>query len=195
MVTPTWRPDGAAVVAAVDVAAGPFDLWEFPVSGGPVRRLTSVPGGALWPDVSPDGSQIVFIGSGDEGFDVYVTPYAPMAETLALDRDEATGLTAAPVDLVNGVPYRPWTTLRPTSWRPTIDDNGRRTRIGAALSGTDVLAYHRYDASVGWVVSAPSSLAAGDAAPDWRFDYAYDCWRPSWYGSVSSSGGTSAGPV
>lgn len=195
VVTPTWRPDGAAIVAAVDVAQGPFDLWEFTIATrGTARRLTAIPGGALWPDVSADGSQILFIGADGEGRDVYVAPYAPLSETITVDPEAASVVRTSAVRSAPSVPaappaesrpYRPAPTLLPTSWLPTIDDDGRRTRIGAVLSGSDVLAYHRYDAAAGWVVSAPGGESAG-ARPDWRFEYAYERWRPSWYATASS---------
>src|SRR5262249_17249349 len=53
VVTPAWRPDGLAIVGAADIGGGPFNLFEFPLDSGTPRRLTSVTGGATWPDVSP----------------------------------------------------------------------------------------------------------------------------------------------
>ena len=74
--TPTWRPDGAAVIAAADLHGGPFNLYEFSVdaSASP-RQLTRMPGGATWPDVSADGRTIVFVGYTPDGFDLFQMPY------------------------------------------------------------------------------------------------------------------------
>src|SRR6185295_948561 len=60
IVTPAWRPDGRAVVAAVAPDRQPFNLVEFPLDGSGARNLTRTTGGAKWPDISPDGTTIVF---------------------------------------------------------------------------------------------------------------------------------------
>jgi Tol biopolymer transport system component len=82
VVTPTWRPDGGAVLAAADVDGGPFNLFEFewrspgvPTGSAPttVRQLTRSASGAFWPDISPDGQTVVYVGYTTEGFDVFTS--------------------------------------------------------------------------------------------------------------------------
>ncbi len=85
-VTPAWRRDGLAIVAAADLNEGPFQLYEIALEPAAyfatperspltLRRLTNMPGGATWPDVSPDGKLLVFVGYAVDGFDLYESLY------------------------------------------------------------------------------------------------------------------------
>ena len=91
VVTPAWRPDGKAVVAAADLDEGGFNLHEITVdvpamfaAADPAppawRALTHTTGGALWPDVSPDGRTIVYAGYTVDGFDLFEIPYSASTE-------------------------------------------------------------------------------------------------------------------
>ena len=50
------------------------DLWSVPAQGGIARRLTSNLGEVSYPFLSPDGSQIAFIGREDGQIEVYCMP-------------------------------------------------------------------------------------------------------------------------
>ena len=94
----------------------------------------------------------------------------------------STGRTcvAAPTSTLADRPYSPLDTLKPTSWTPVIETDGDQVRIGAGISGYDVLGYHAYAATATWRVSSPSGAPAPNAAaPDWQAYYLYDRWRPT----------------
>src|SRR5206468_1937175 len=85
IVTPAWRRDGRAIIAAADFGGDTFNLYEFDlanVSSQP-RPLTETSGGALWPDVSRDGRLLIFVGYTADGFDVFSTPYPDIAGSRA----------------------------------------------------------------------------------------------------------------
>ena len=209
-VTPAWRPDGRTIVAAADFKEGrdgPFNLHEIDLVTAQVRQLTHAAGGAIWPDVSPDGKTIVYVGYTTDGFDVFRIAYpAAGAPDVALDGD-VTGpvepdaredtapvsrgtMASAPVatvaDVSGVVPYRPWSTLPPTSWWPLVESPRQQLRLGAATGGFDVLGYHAYAFSATWGVSRPSGARnAGGGAPDWNVVYAYTRWRPGFWATAA----------
>jgi hypothetical protein len=210
VVTPAWRPDGHAVVVAADLDQGAFNLYEievdvpatFAAADPPPpawRPLTHTTGGALWPDVSPDGRTIVYVGYTVDGFDLFELPY-PASGPADLAGVAAPKARAA--DVVGEEPpatrpgsYNPARTLRPTSWSPVIEGDSHQLRLGLATSGFDVLGYHGYAVSATWLATSPSGAAApGGASPDWDVFYQYARWRPTAWFSASTSTSFFAGP-
>ena len=218
-VMPAWRPDGAAIVAAAAPDEQTFNLFEFPVDGSSARQLTQTTGGALWPDVSPDGQTIVFVGYTTDGYDLFSMPYPParVAETrvgpddltavvgaaprvgpdptVAVGTDPRVGPDANATGSPAG-PYNPLDTLKPTSWTPVVETGGSQVRMGASISGFDVLGYHAYAATATWLVSGPAGAPTPSAArPDWQLYYLYDRWRPTVYVAATSDTSFFAGPA
>jgi hypothetical protein len=200
-VTPAWRPDGQALVAAAARHGEPFNLYELSVapSSAGARQLTATTGGATWPDVSPDGSTIVYVGYTIDGFDLFTIPY-PMGN--AGPNSSAGGTTgdnarAEPLASIAGASinsdvqsmlrsYNPLPTLAPTSWEPLIETGNDQLRIGGATRGVDVLGYHAYAASATWLVDRPATaLPMTRVRPDWEVAYAYDRWQPALFLSAS----------
>jgi hypothetical protein len=200
VVTPTWRPDGRAVIAAAAARDQPFDLWEFSLAAGqfvPPERLTTTTGGATWPDISPDGRTLLFVGYTIDGFDLFATPYRRTGDTglRSVQPPPVTGPAALLPVARDPVPYSPLPTLSPTSWTPIVEGDQTQFRIGAATGGTDVLGYHAYGASATWLVSGPAGAAKPAAAiPDWTVSYAYDRWRPTVWAVASSATSYFSGP-
>ncbi len=195
IVTPAWRPDGQAVVAAADFDGGAFELYEFPLEGGPATRLTQS-NGAYWPDVSPDGRSIVYAGYTARGFDLFLMPYPERAPRTARSQTSVTGVSAvAPAPSgefrTGDVPaaaeaagrvYSPLGTLAPTSWTPVLTDDGVQVRAGAAIGGADVLGRHAYAADLTWLVEGPDAPRQPNrTSPDWNVSYAYTRWRPVFF--------------
>jgi hypothetical protein len=204
IVTPTWRPDGGAIIAAADFDDGPFDLYEFNLDGRTSRRLTRTATGATWPDVSPDGATIVFVGYTTDGFDLFTMPYSKSDESYVgpvFRPAEAAALKSRPTYEAStparaSTPYRPWPTLKPTSWTPFFQQTSDQFRAGALVSGYDVLGYHGYALSATWLVNGPDAVARPNAAtPDWDVVYSYARWRPIFFATTSRTTSFFAGPA
>jgi len=91
--------------------------------------------------------------------------------------------------------YRPWPTLKPTSWSPIIESDADQIRAGAGIAGYDVLQYHAYAVSATWLLSGPSDTIRPPAArPDWQMYYVYNRWRPAFWVSASTETTFFAGP-
>ena len=189
-VMPAWRPDGMAIVAAVAPDEQTFNLYEFAADGSRSRQLTHTTGGTLWPDVAPDGRTIVFVGYTPDGYDLFAMPYpAPTENAAPAIRAAGVEATMAPAgaQAQSAADYSPLDTLKPTSWTPIIDTAGGQVRVGAGLSGVDVLGYHGYAATATWLVSNPAgALIPSRATPDWQMFYLYDRWRPTFYVSATA---------
>ena len=203
IVTPAWRPDGAAIVAAVALPDETFNLHEFAIDGTRSRQITYTSGGATWPDVSADGTTLVFVGYSVDGYDVYSMPY-PASEpghrdagrTMLQNSEAASEATPTGVSNLASTVYRPLSTLAPTSWTPVIEGSGDQWRIGAGVAGSDVLGYHGYAATATWRLSSPDGAPTpARAAPDWQVSYVYARWRPSFFASASAQTSFFAGPA
>ena len=203
IVTPAWRPDGAAIVAAVAQPDATFNLYEFAIDGTQSRQITYTSGGATWPDVSADGTTLVFVGYSVDGYDVYSMPYpasepgtrnaasATLQSSEAASQSTPTGAS----DLAT-TDYRPLSTLAPTSWTPVIEGGGDQWRIGAGVAGYDVLGYHGYTATATWRVSSPDGAPTpARGTPDWQLSYVYTRWRPTFFASASAQTSFFAGPA
>ena len=196
-VTPAWRPDGLAVVAAAAKEDQVFNLYEFTIDGTSApRQLTNVRGGATWPDVSPDGQTIVYVGYTVDGFDLFATPYPSNAAATNPGVRPAADTQVGPYNAPVSTPYSPFSTLKPTSWSPIIETPPSQVRAGAAIAGADVLGYHIYAASATWLTSGPDAPRPAHAAtPDWNVSYFYDRWRPTLFLSASTETSFFAGPA
>jgi hypothetical protein len=200
VVTPAWRPDGRAIVAAAAPRDQPFNLWQFAVDGArpTAERLTASTGGATWPDISPDGRTIVFVGYTTDGFDLFVIPYPQSGQTAIPGAVQPPARTMEavlePLDR-QALTYSPLPTLAPTSWTPIVEADRTQFRIGAATGGIDVLGYHAYGASATSLVASRAGAAKPAATiPDWTVSYAYDRWRPTVWAAASSATSFFSGP-
>jgi hypothetical protein len=203
IVTPTWRPDGRAIIAAADFGGDTFNLYEFAIAAAPSapRPLTQTQGGALWPDVSRDGTLVAFVGYTADGFDVFTVPY-PL-DPGSTSTDSLVGARPAAIDDISRPeqpttatrrPYSPVSTLAPRSWTPIVESTDQ-LRLGAMTSGVDVLGRHSYSAAASWLITVPDNALASNAmVPDWQLDYGYDRWWPTLFVSATSNTLFSAGP-
>jgi hypothetical protein len=205
IVMPAWRPDGRAIVAAVATGDEPFNLFEFDVeAAAPPRQLTDLAGGVTWPELSPDGKTIVFVGYTTDGFDLFSMPYpaedrqGPPGSRVSQaphTSAQAGPAQAEPDPALESSTYSPVRTLMPTSWSPILESDGDQVRIGAATGGVDVLGYHAYALSATWLVSAPDGAISPDRSiPDWTVSYAYDRWVPTFFATASGRTAFFAGP-
>ena len=197
--TPAWRPDGAALVVAAARGDETFNLFEVAADGSTRRQLTHTTGGALWPDVSPDGETIAFAGYTTAGYDVFTMPYPRAGPADGVGPGSDPGRPGVGPGSDPGLApirgYNPLPTLTPTSWSPIVTAATDQVRVGTALSGVDVLGYHAYTATATWLVSAPAGAATPAATPDWSIAYAYDRWRPTFFAAAASTTSFFAGPA
>ena len=181
--------EGRAVVVASAATDEPFNLYEIEIERPNLmrRQLTHTTGGATWPDVSADGTTIVFVGYTVDGFDLFSIPYptgqsGEPSQPAVLPVADNLPTVSAELDARR---YNPLPTLVPTSWLPVIETDGDRLRLGAEIGGFDVLGYHAYSAAATWRVDAPPHNGGEAPALDWTLAYAYDRWVPTLFTTAS----------
>ncbi len=199
-VTPEWKTDGSALLFASDRDGGPFALCATASLDSPQepQRVLRPAGGARSPAVADNG-RVVFVGYTEQGFDLFesiaanvpdsVRPEAVEGRTPIRSRiDEAHADMAEPQrEETAARPYRPWKTLLPQGWLPLVDHRDGRWRLGAVVTGYDVLGRHAVTAEATWalndgdVVEAEPqprlSALAPRSRPDWSASYVYQRWQ------------------
>jgi hypothetical protein len=183
--SPAWTPDGAHVVFAAAVDAEPFGIYRVHLATGTVERLGGAGANARSPDVSPDGASIVYVGYTAEGHDLFSLPLAgaswvPVTADAAIAHDPVRGVSEAPRPAVrdgDSRTYSPLRTLLPASWTPIVETAGGEVIVGAATGGIDALGRHAY---------AAHAASSTGGRPNWSLAYAYDRWRPTFFGALSS---------
>lgn len=144
---PTWAPDGSWLAFAADMGEDwnlmpRTELFRIASGGGPLRPLVSLPGDAARPAISPDGSQVAFIGT-----DVadppehaitraYVAPVdgdgPPRCLTPSLDRSVGNGAWADLV-MADDMPGPLW--LDERTLVVMVGDRGRNLPYRIGLDG------------------------------------------------------------
>lgn len=104
------------------------DLWKVPVAGGTATRLTSHPGDEFSPAISPDGSNVAFIGEYEGPAEVYAMPLTgglPKRLTFDAARQRVMGWTAdgriiSSTDKFSTLPSEQLTLINPETGARTI---------------------------------------------------------------------------
>jgi hypothetical protein len=201
---PAWCPDGRTLVYSSDREGGEFALYAVDVStaseswGVPLGtyRVAAVRGGAMSPDVAPDGQLLAFIGYTAAGYDIFTLP-VDRASWVRLGGDapvETDGQPAAQAasraEVRSPAPtssYSPLGMLLPRYWLPDLRSEDGLLKVGLGTSGVDVLGRHAWDLSAVWRVSGGPSDQPLGSRPDWSASYVYDRWRPAFYVSGSET--------
>jgi hypothetical protein len=183
-ISPMWMPDGSAVMFASDRGGGPFMLHRVDVKTGAVSRIDAAGPGAQSPAISPDGTQLVFVGYSADGYDLYSIQLPASTSEIpgapSQGQTDGAGPVAAAVDRAafgQDVAYTPWPTLGPRFWVPFFERDGDDTVLGAATGGFDALGRHTYALSAGWTV--PSNRLDG------AISYTYARWWPAFFVGAS----------
>jgi WD40-like Beta Propeller Repeat len=185
-VAPIWTPDGARLIFASDRNGGPFRIFSVDVSGSDLRRLENTGASAESPALSTHGETLAFVGYTVDGYDLFSMP-VKSAEWARVEADEPApsgkNSKTAPSAPANAdapgveTPYRPWSTLMPRFWTPTIESDNEELAVGAATSSADALGRHAYAADFAWTFTR--------RRPDWDLAYAYDRWWPTLFVNAS----------
>jgi hypothetical protein len=196
---PAWMPDGSTILFASDRFDRSFQVFAASVDGSNLRRVTAVVGGALYPEVSPDGRNLIYVGLGANGSDLFEMaldparwdgvppePAAAATQIQAPSASEADGLMRDPPAPAVTSSYSPFPTLLPRAWMPLADTANGHVRAGLAVSGVDVLLRHSFEATLLWRFGDTNAIGGPHRGrPDWTAGYVYSRWRPAFFAVAS----------
>ncbi len=177
---PSLSPDGQSVVYSQYREDNVYEIYELNLADGVARRLTERLGVVTAPEISPDGTRIVF---------VRWTPASDQYQIWVMNRD-------------GGEPHR---LPQASGWDPTWSPDGRQILFAADLDGSNQLYVMNADGSRGTQLT---SLPALRGRSDWSSSgqivtYSGESWGRELFlmnsdGSglhqISPPGGNSQGP-
>ena len=163
---PVWSRDGSYLIYVSD-ETGVFNLFAYHLKEGKSYQVSHLLGGALQPDLSPDGRAILFSSYDSHGFSIARMalekekwtatrgPSLPLTRDLPLPALAPAPVTAGPGDQegtsgtqATAIPYSPLRTLLPHFWLPRVSDDGSdQSSFGLFTAGSDVLGYQSYSLS------------------------------------------------
>lgn len=154
---PVWSRDGSYLIYVSD-ETGVFNLFAYDLKEGKSYQVSHLLGGALQPDLSPDGSEIIFSSYDSHGFSIARMPLdrekwsakrgpslpipcritAPAA--VPAESGESAGEDGPPTSR-----FTPLPTLLPRFWLPRLSGDGSESAVpGIFTAGADVLGYNSY---------------------------------------------------
>ncbi|MCU0641659.1 MAG: hypothetical protein MUC35_06170 [Candidatus Margulisbacteria bacterium] len=156
---PVFSPAGEYLFFDADYS-GFINLYALHLASGRLFQVTNMIGGAMMPDVSPDGKQLAYVSYSSRGYDIAVLDLNPASWTevrnaVAVAKRETSGekRQASPESWTIR-DYNPWPELRPRFWLPEsyVSNTGGQTSV--YLAGIDPLGQHLYSLTGGWDFAA-----------------------------------------
>ncbi|HEX2678622.1 MAG TPA: hypothetical protein VHM19_18345, partial [Polyangiales bacterium] len=142
---PVFSPDGKRVYFSSD-RTGVANLYAFELDSGQTVQLSNVVMGAYQPQVSPDGTKLVYVGYASHGFGLHelalsdVTPRT--AEPYRNERPaQDVVVEHAPVPVED---YDPTRTLPPNNYQLDLQRAALGYELGIHIAGSDIAGFHRY---------------------------------------------------
>jgi len=146
---PSYSADGKTLYFTSD-RTGVMNVYAYDVATAALSQVTNVINGAYYPEVSPDGKTLAYIGYTTIGFDLFVMPLDPVAFLAALPYENYRG-EAPPIPVHHDYPvhaYNPLHTLVPRAYTATFGpgDFGYTTTVSA--NGSDISGRHNVSVSI-----------------------------------------------
>ncbi len=186
---PAWSRD-ASYLAYVSDETGVFNIFAYDLKEGKRYQVSHLLGGAAQPDISPDGTTLVFSSFNSHGFSIAQMTLdqklwpAENGPSLVSSRNAALPVTTGEngkggsadggTEQQTAVPYNPVRTLLPHFWLPRIAGDGSgKAVLGVFTAGADVIGYNSY--------ALTADYSPGRSRGYFDFNYRNDYFYPSFF--------------
>jgi Tol biopolymer transport system component len=178
---PVFFPAGEYLFFDADYT-GIVNLYAFHLPTGRLFQVTNVIGGAMMPDVSPDGKRLAYVSYSSRGYDIATLDIDTSAwkEIGKIGEGKEAGkevggqksgiLTIAQLSTLEARDYNPWPELRPRFWIPTSYFTNTGGQTSVYIAGADPIGQHTYYLNGGYDFSA--------GRPFYSFVYANNQFLP-----------------
>ena len=185
---PVWSPDGRWIYFSSD-RTGIYNLYAMSPDTRELWQVTNVVGGAFTPDVSHEGTHLVYMGYDNLGFQLFEMRVDPdtwlRPEVYVDDRPDSMDIPDGEVWMSRPRPYRALESLAPESWSIELATDSFGSAVSVTTSGGDAVGHH------GWTLGATLGLERGDVSfgAAWGYARLWPSLRISGGRSLSRPGG------
>ena len=157
--SPAWSPDGRYLLFCSD-RDQVFNVYAHDLETGALAQVTNVLGGAFDPQVSNDGTRMVYVGFSSTGYDLWMMKFdpaeffapLPVQDDLPVADDPAPTLAGdlGRPTLLRSRRYQPIRTLFPRVLMPAsldLGNSGLGTDLGLSANIRDIVGHHRLGAT------------------------------------------------
>jgi hypothetical protein len=155
---PSFSRDGKTLYFTSD-RTGVMNVYAYDVEATTLRQVTNAINGAYYPEPSPDGKTLAYIGYTHAGFDLFVMPLDPATFLDALPYDDASRGDAPPLPVHHDYPvhaYHPLETLFPRAYSGSVGPGDFGYTATVTATGSDIAGLHSVSASLTSAVKNPS---------------------------------------
>jgi len=162
---PAWDPSGDVLYFCSN-RTGINNIYAHDFETSRQWQVTNVVGGAFMPDVSPDGREIVYMGYGVKGFDLYLMEverdaWVPADDTLPNlkeDHPEADLTWSKEITEFKHKRYNPLLTLYPKAWTLRYEQDGFGHSMTLLAAGMDIAGQHSLAAGLHFGITGKSRI-------------------------------------
>jgi hypothetical protein len=145
---PSFSPDGKYVLFHSD-RTGIFNLYAWEIATGKLWQVTNTITGAFYPELSPDGQTLAYVGYTKSGFDLFVMPF----DETRLSPAEPYQSTKPSMPQIGShekrlVAYNPLTTLTPRKYSVQLTQGSFGTVGVVGVKGQDIAGRHAFTATL-----------------------------------------------
>jgi hypothetical protein len=163
---PSWSADGKTLYFTSD-RTGVMNVYAFDVATHALKQVTNVINGAYYPEASPDGKTLAYIGYTAIGFDMFVMPLDPSTFLDALPYENYRP-PAPPIPIHHAYAthaYNPLPTLYPHAYTASIGQGPFGYQAAVSASGSDIAGLHNV------ALTITSTFQNATLQPDFQYSY------------------------